>query len=145
MAIILLKDTSIKKKDRVSIIYALSDDIEQSADLAALICGYYRDGDLDDIGDDRIQRYISWLDNVEDKIKTFVCYAEKEQANDETIKSFLNELGGPYREIASQKGLRPKLDINDSHLKLLVFLKQRSFISSYAERNGYYQVNTRNV
>ncbi|MBP5421934.1 MAG: hypothetical protein J6Y78_05765 [Paludibacteraceae bacterium] len=145
VAIWLLKDTSIKKKDRVSIIYAIPDDIEQSADLAALICGYYREGNLDDIGDNRIQRYISWLDNVEDKIKTFVCYAEKEQANDETIKSFLNELGGPYREIASQKGLRPKLEITDYHLKMLDLLKQRRFISTYSEHNGYYKVNTRNV
>ena len=145
VAIWLLKDTSIKKKDRVSIIYALPDDIEQSADLAALICGYYRDGDLDDIGADRIQRYISWLDNVEDKIKTFVCFAEKENSDDETIKSFFNGLGGPYREIADQKGLRPKLSMNDCHLKLLEFLKQRRFISSYSEHNGYYQVNTRNV
>ena len=145
VAIWLLKDMSIKKKDRVSIIYALSDDIEQSADLAALICGYYRDGDLDDIGDDRIQRYISWLDNVEDKIKTFVFYAEKEKANDDIIKSFLNELGGPYREIANQKGLRPKLEITDYHLKMLDLLKQRRFISTYSEHNGYYKVNTRNV
>ena len=144
-AIWLLKDASIKKKDRVSIIYAISDDIEQSADLAALICGYYRDGDLDDIGDDRIQRYISWLGNVEDKIKTFVCYAEKEKANDDIIKSFLNELGGPYREIANQKGLRPKLEITDYHLKMLDLLKQRRFISTYSEHNGYYKVNTRNV
>lgn len=145
VAISLLKDKSIKKKDRVSIIYAIPDDIEQSADLAALICGYYREGNLDDIGDNRIQRYISWLDNVEDKIKTFVCYADKEKANDETIKSFLNELGGPYREIADQKGLRPRLEITDYHLKMLDLLKQRRFISTYSEHNGCYKVNTRNV
>lgn len=145
VAIWLLKDTSIRKKDRVSIIYALPDDMEQSADLAALICGYYRDGDLDDIGANRIQRYISWLDNVEEKIKTFVCYVEKEKANDDIIKSFLNELSGPYREIADQKGLRPKLEITDYHLKMLDLLKQRRFISTYSEHNGYYKVNTRNV
>ena len=145
VAIWLLKDTSIRKKDRVSIIYALPDDIEQSADLAALICGYYREGELDDIGADRIQRYISWLDNVEDKIKTFVCFAEKENSDNETIKCFLNGLGGPYQEIADQKGLRPRLEIADYHLKMLDFLEQRRFISSYSEHNGYYQVNTRIV
>lgn len=145
VAIWLLKDTSIRKKDRVSIIYALPDDMEQSADLAALICGYYRDGDLDDIGANRIQRYISWLDNVEEKIKTFVCYVEKEKANDDIIKSFFNELGGPYREIADQKGLRPKLEITDYHQKMLDLLRRRRFISTYSEHNGYYKVNTRNV
>jgi len=57
----------------------------------------------------------------------------------------LNELGGGYQEIAAQKGFRPKLEINDYHKALLLFLERNRYISSFKEHNNMYQVNTRNV
>ena len=144
VAIWLLKDTSIKKKDRVSIIYSLSEDIEQSSDLASLICRYYRDGDIDNMEIDAIRKYISWLENEDEKIKTFICFAEKVNADNEIIKDFLNELGSEYRGIAAQKGLRPKIMITDYNKKLLQFLEKIDFISSFKEHNNLYQVNTKN-
>ena len=144
VAIGLLKDMSIKKKDRVSIIYALSEDIEQSADLASLICSYYREGDIDNMEIDVIRKYISWLENEDEKIKTFICFAEKVNADNEMIKGFLNEQGSEYRGIAAQKGLRPKIKITDYNKKLLQFLEKIGFISSFKEHNNLYQVNTKN-
>lgn len=144
VAVWLLKDTSIKKKDRVSIIYSLSEEIEQSADLASLICRYYRDGDIDNMEIDVIRKYISWLENEDEKIKTFICFAEKVNADNEVIKGFLNELGSEYRGIAAQKGLRPKIKITDYNKQLLQFLENKGFISSFKEHNNLYQVNTKN-
>lgn len=145
VALWLLKDSSIKKKDRLSIVYALSDEIEPSAELAQVICRYYVEGALDELSEDRICKYISWLDNKEDKIKTFVYFAEKKNADNDMIEGFLNELGGGYQEIAAQKGFRPKLEINDYHKALLLFLERNRYISSFKEHNNMYQVNTRNL
>lgn len=145
VAVGLLKEMSIKKKDRISIIYALTDDIEQSADLASLICRYYRDGDLDNLGVDTIRKYITWVDNIEEKVMTWICFAEKENADNEMIKIFLNELGNEYQDIAVQKGLRPKIALVEYNKRLLQFLERVGFISSYKELNNQFQVNTKIV
>lgn len=145
VALRLLEDSSIKKKDRMSIAHALSDEIKPSEDLAQVICRYYKEGALDDLECDKVRKYISWLKNKEDKVKYFVCFAEKENVNDEEVKSFLKELGDVYQDIAIQKGLRPKLAINSYNKELLEFLERIKFISSYKVSNNQYQVNTRSI
>ena len=90
-------------------------------------------------------KYISWLDSFDEKVKTFICFAGKGNTDNVKIKIFLNELGGAYSEIADQKGLRPKLEINEYNKRLVQFLMRVGFISSYKGQDGTYQVNTRKI
>ena len=122
------------------------DDISENdvpAEMAKQICRFTQKGSLKNLGIRKIIRFIIRMDDIEEKRRTFVSLAEKENASDELIKSFLNALGVGYREIAAQKGLRPKLVINDYNKELLQFLERTNFISSYKEQDNQYQVNTK--
>ena len=139
---------NIKTKELVSFIYKnlehLSDN-DAPVEMAKLICRFYQEGSFNNLDVSKIIGFIIRMDDIEEKIRTFIGLAEKENTDDEMIKSFLNALGGVYEEIAVQKGLRPKMAINDYNKELLQFLKQVEFISSYKEKDNMYRVVTKNA
>jgi hypothetical protein len=79
------------------------------------------------------------------KISTITYYLNKWNASNATIKELLNLLEGEYVHIAAQKGMRPRLEKNDYNRLLLEALYLKKFISSYADKESFYQVNTRNI
>ena len=85
------------------------------------------------------------MDDIEEKIRIFVSLAAKENVEGEMVKTFLNALGGEYQEIAAQKGLRPKLAVNNYNKELLQYLERVEFISSYKEKDNMYRVITKNI
>lgn len=115
------------------------------AEMAKLICRFYQEGSLNKLSVSKMITFIIRLDNVEEKIRTFISLTGKENADDETIKMFLNALGGVYKEIAAQKGTRPKLADNDYNKELLQYLAQVDFISSYKKNDSMYRVITKNI
>lgn len=120
-------------------------DKEIPTELAKMICRFYQEGSINNLSFDIILKFISRLDKIEEKIITFVCYAENQDVDDGKIRHFLNGLGNVYQEIAAQKGLRPKLEINGHNKVLLQILERTNFISSYKEQDNQYQVNTRKI
>ena len=125
-------------------IYAISNNYVP-VEMAKLICRFYQEGHLNKLGIDKIIRFVIRLDDVEEKIRTFISLTGKENADNETIKMFLSALGGVYKEIAAQKGTRPKLAVNDYNKELLQYLTQVEFISSYKQQDNHFQVNTRKI
>ena len=139
---------NIKTKELVSFISKNIEDFSDNdapVEMAKLICRFYQEGSLNNLGISKIIRFIIRFDDIGEKIKTFISLTEKEKADDELIKSFLKALGGEYEEIAVQKGLRPKLAINDHNKELLQFLERVGFISSYKEKDNMYRVITKNI
>lgn len=139
---------NINTKELVSFIsknIEVISDYDVPVEMAKLICRFYQEGSLNKFAVNKIIRFIIHLDDVEEKIKTFISLTEKENADDEIIKMFLNALGSVYKEIAAQKGTRPKLAVNDYNKELLQFLERVGFISSYKEKDNVYRVITKNI
>lgn len=114
-------------------------------EMAKLICRFYQEGSLKNIGVGTITRLILRMDDIEEKIRTFISLTEKENADEKLLKTFLNTLGGVYKEIAAQKGTRPKLEVNNYNKELLQYLEKVEFISSYKEQDNMYRVVTKNI
>lgn len=139
---------NINAKELVVFISNNIDNISKNdvpAEMAKLICRFAQEGSLKNLGVSRTIRFIISIDDIEEKIRTFIWLTEKENVDDEMVKIFLNALGVGYQEIAAQKGLRPKLVINNYNMGLLQFLERTNFISSYKEQDNFYQVFTRNI
>lgn len=139
---------NINAKELVLFISNNIDNISKNdvpVEMAKLICRFIQEGSLKNLGVSKIIRFIISMDDIEEKIRTFISLTEKENAEEETAKTFLNALGGKYQEIAAQKGLRPKLSINDYNKELLQYLERTNFISSFKEQDNHYQVFTRNM
>ncbi len=139
---------NIKTKELISFISKNIEVISNNdvpVEMAKLICRFYQEGHLTKLGIDKIIGFIIHLDDVEEKIRTFISLTGKENADDEMIKMFLNALGGVYKEIAVQKGTRPKMMVNDFNKELLQYLERVEFISSYKEKDNMYRVITKNI
>ena len=137
---------NINAKELVVFISNNIDDItknEVPVEMAKLICRFVQEGLLKNLGVSKIIRFIISMDVIEEEIRTFISLTKKEIAEDETVKTFLNALGGGYQEIAAQKGLRPKLSINDYNKELLQYLERTNYISSFNEQDNQFIVNTR--
>ena len=139
---------NIKAKELVSFISDNIDDISKNdvpLEMAKLICRLVQDGSLKNLGVSKMIKFIISMDDIAEKIRIFVSLAEKENVEDEMVKTFLNALGGEYQEIAAQKGLRPKLAVNNYNKELLQYLERVEFISSYKEKDNMYRVITKNI
>ena len=139
---------NIKTKELISFISKNIEVISNNdvpVEMAKLICRFYQEGHLTKLGIDKIIGFVIHLDNIEEKIRTFISLTGKENADDEMIKMFLNAFGGVYKEIAAQKGTRPKLAVNDYNKDLLQYLTQVEFISSFKEKDSVYRVITKNI
>lgn len=129
----------------------ISDNIDEISkndvplEMAKLICRFVQEGSLKNLGVSKTIRFILRMDDIEEKIRIFVSLAEKENVEGEMVKTFLNALGGEYQEIAAQKGLRPKLAVNNYNKELLQYLERVEFISSYKEKDNMYRVITKNI
>lgn len=139
---------NIKTKELISFISKNIEVISNNdvpVEMAKLICRFYQEGSLNKLSVSKMIMFIMRLDDVGEKIRTFISLTGKENADEETIKMFLNALGGAYKEIAAQKGTRPKLAVNDYNKELLQYLAQVDFISSYKEKDSMYRVITKNI
>lgn len=139
---------NIKTKELISFISKNIEVISNNdvpVEMAKLICRFYQEGSLNKLSVSKMIMFIMRLDDVGEKIRTFISLPGKENADEETIKMFLNALGGAYKEIAAQKGTRPKLAVNDYNKELLQYLTQVEFISSFKEKDSVYRVITKNI
>lgn len=143
----LIRSNAFDDRDKAKIIYSFPSEMEISTPLADMICKLFTRGELNDLGEykERLKLYISKASGVEMKISTITYYFNKWNASNATIKELLNLLEGEYVNIAAQKGMRPRLEKNDYNRLLLEALYLKKFISSYADKESFYQVNTRNI
>ncbi|MBR4918285.1 MAG: hypothetical protein IKZ52_03605 [Bacteroidales bacterium] len=139
---------NIKTKELISFISKNIEVISNNdvpVEMAKLICRFYQEGSLNKLSVSKMIMFTMRLDDVGEKIRTFISLTGKENADDEMIKMFLNALGGVYKEIAVQKGTRPKMMVNDFNKELLQYLERVEFISSYKEKDNMYRVITKNI
>lgn len=143
----LVKSSSLKKEEKVQVVYSLPVDFNISTSLANSICLFFVNGNLDRLKEkkDVFINYISASNNIELKVKAFMHYVEHQDINDAFIKEALSTMGAEYAEIAMQKGLRPKINKGYYNRELILYLLNRKFISTYKEEDKYYQINTRNI
>ena len=143
----LVKSSSLKKEEKVQVVYSLPVDFNTSTSLANSICQLFVNGNLDRLKEkkDVFINYISASNNIELKVKAFMHYVEHQDINDAFIKEALNTMGAEYAEIAMQKGFRPKINKGHYNKELILYLLNRKFISTYKEEDKYYQINTRNL
>jgi len=143
----LIRSNAFDDRDKAKIINSFPSEMEISTPLADMICKLFTRGELNDLGEyeERLKLYISKASGVEVKISTITYYFNKWNASNATIKELLNLLEGEYVHIAAQKGMRPRLEKNDYNRLLLEALYLKKFISSYADKESFYQVNTRNI
>lgn len=143
----LIGNNTFDDGDRAKIINSFPNEMEISTPLADMICKLFTRGKLNDIGEheEKLKQYINKASGVEMKISTMTYYFNKWNVSNGTIKEFLNLLEGEYVYIAAQKGMRPRLEKNNHNRLLLETLYLKKFISSYADKESFYQVNTRNI
>ncbi|MBO4740957.1 MAG: hypothetical protein J5605_04845, partial [Bacteroidales bacterium] len=147
VAIELLESGSFNDVEKAQIIYSLPSDMEISNHLANIVCNLFATGKLDGMGENekKLKQYIKLSDIQDTKISAITYYFNRRHVNDDSIKVFLNLLGGAYCNIAAQNGQRPRLEKTKYNKKLLESLLQKKFISSYTEKESDFKVNTRNI
>ncbi len=79
---------------------------------------------------------------TEEKIHVLVYTLEKNTFDESVISAFINTLPGKYKEIA-EKGKKPEIPKNDKTMRLVKFLDEQNYISSYSESKNGIRVNTK--
>lgn len=142
-AIYFLKSDKFSKEEKIEIIESFDVDfIENNVQLADIICEFMVNNQYIEIDIDLNLRIIALCSNNTLKLKIVLMFFDRNEYDKDIVTYFLDALGKPYNGITNL-GSRPKIPNNELTKKIIKYLDDEEYISSFEIVEDGIRVNTK--
>lgn len=142
-AIYFLTSDKFSKEEKIEIIESFDVDfIENNVQLADIICEFMVNNQYIEIDIDLNLRIIALCSNNTLKLKIVLMFFDRNEYDKDIVTYFLDALGKPYNGITNL-GSRPKIPNNELTKKIIKYLDDEEYISSFEIVEDGIRVNTK--